>query len=142
MTPFITSKVGQIDRITIYSYLWSENLLNQPKLFNKLKIWLTKTEDNSLFELTDLGFKTLNPLKESSCWQYSFKESLEMVPPFYNIQKISYYVSLLIRSELSNYYTRFNRENTYITDSIIIDPFILHKCIDFNVEIFENGKIY
>lgn len=142
MTPFLTSKVGQIDRISIYSYTWTENLLNQSDQFNKLKFWLMKSEDNSLFEITDYGFKTLKPLSKSSSWQYSFKESIELVPPFKNIQNLSSYISSLIRSVLSKSYTRFHRENTFITDSIFSDPFVLHKCIEFNVEIFENGKIY
>jgi len=49
---------------------------------------------------------------------------------------------LIIRDSFSLLYKRFLRDNVFITDQVNLYPFIISKCIEFNVELFENGKLF
>lgn len=144
MDSFITSKKGQISsNITIYSYLFTIELLNQKIQLDRFIKWLKKpNEEVILYELNDTGFKTLTPLKEVNTWQYSLVSINENTPPYSNIQKISAYISSVIRNSFSICYKRYLNENIYETDVIYLDSIILRKCIQFNIELFDDGIFY
>lgn len=86
------------------------------------------------------GFITVEkllPSQENS--QYQYDKILSITPPFENIQLISNIIGLLIKKELSNNYQQYLNDNIFIISEVIISPFKILKCIEFNVEIFPTG---
>lgn len=142
MTPFITSKKGRIERLALYKYKLTDDVINQTEQCQKFKNWLTKSDDVKLYELNEKGFTTFKPMKEESSWQYNFESSIEIFSPFENTQKISTYISFLVREALEKKYPRFLNENVHVTDTIDISPFFLKKAIEFNVELFNTGELF
>jgi len=97
MTSFLTSKIGFVEKIEIYSYLFTNDLINQLEQLQKFTNWLIKSNDINLYELTENGFKVFQRMENESSWQYYFKSSIEILPPFDNTQRISSYISLIIQ---------------------------------------------
>ena len=142
MTPFITSKKGRIEKLAIYQYRLTEDVINQTEQCQKFKKWLTKSDEIKLYELNENGFKTFQAMKEESTWQYNFESSIEIFAPFENTQRISTFISFLIREAFEKKYPRFLKENTHVTDTVDLPPFVLKKAIEFNIELFSNGELF
>lgn len=142
MTPFITSKKGRLEKLALFKYKLTEEVVNQTEQCNKFKNWLIKSDDIKLYELNEKGFKTFQPMKEEYTWQYSFESSVEIFAPFENTQQISSYISYLIRNALEKKYHRFLNENVHITDTVDLSPFLLNKAIEYNVELFNDGELF
>lgn len=141
MTSFITSKKGYLNTICLYKYLFTEDLKKQPEQLQKFKKWITKADEIKLYNISESGFAVFEEMPEISTWQYMFKSSVEIEPPFENLQKISAYISTNIRNSFEKQYERYLGGNIYVTDKIDLAPFILKKCIGFNVELFKDGKL-
>ena len=116
--------------------------MNQTEQCQKFKKWLTKSDEIKLYELNENGFKTFQAMKEVSTWQYNFVSSIEIFAPFENTQRISTFISFLVREAFEKKYPRFLKENTYVTDTIDLPPFVLKKAIEFNIELFSNGELF
>ncbi|MBC8319546.1 MAG: hypothetical protein H8E34_02365 [Bacteroidetes bacterium] len=142
MTPFITSKKGQIEKLALYKYKLTEDVINQTEQCQKFKKWLTKSDDIKLYELNEKDFKTFQPMKEETTWQYNFESSIEIFTPFSNTQQISAYISFIINEALEKKYPKFLKENAHVTDIVDLSPFVLKKAIEFNVELFSSGELF
>lgn len=141
MTPFITSKKGKLEKLTLFKYKLTEDVISQTEQCEKFKNWLIKSDDIKLYDLNSNGFKTFQAMKEESTWQYNFESSIEIFAPFENTQQISSYISFLIRNALEKKYQRFLSENVHVTETIDLSPFVLKKAIEYNVELFNDGEL-
>ena len=139
MIPFITSKQGRILSISVYRYKFSNELKRNAKQYQKFSSWLTRNQDIFLFEIDSDGFSTFFPMEEEMTWQYQLSKSKEIFAPFINTQQISTYIGAVIRGVFSEKYDRFLNRNIFVRESLTLEPFTLKKCIEFNVEFFEDG---
>lgn len=142
MTHFITSKYGKIDKFNIYVYKFSNELLEETERKQKFISWLKRSEDNNLFRIDGNSFLLFNRLIKNQDWQYSFEKDDWIAPPFKNTQQISSYLSSLVRDSFSLSYKRFLNYNIFETSSIEYSLFNLRRCVEFNIEAFENGSFF
>jgi hypothetical protein len=142
LIPFITSKQGKIERISVFQYRYSQKLKRNIDQFQKFKNWLSRNPDIYLYEVDLEGFTTFFPMREEITWQYKSSKSKEISAPFINNQQISTYLGALIRDVFSEKYERFLNQNIFLTDCISLVPFNIKKCIEFNIEFFEDGSFF
>jgi hypothetical protein len=142
LIPFITSKQGRISSVSVFHYKFSNELKRNAEQYQKFSSWLARNQDIFLFEIDSSGFSTFFPMKEEMTWQYQSSKSIEIFAPFINTQQISTYIAAVIRSVFSEKYDRFLNRNIFIIESLSLEPFTLKKCIEFNVEFFEDGTFF
>jgi len=142
LIPFITSKKGNIERISVFRYCFSQKLKRNDEQFQKFSNWLNRNPDIYLFEIDSEGFFTFFPLREEMTWQYKLTKRKEISAPFFNTQQISAYLGKLIRGVFSENYEQFLNQNIFVTDCISFVPFNVKKCIEFNIEFFEDGSFF
>ena len=137
---FLTTRHGHIQEIQLYKYRFSKYMLEDKVKKSKLINWLKYVSNYAILSIEKDGFITVEkllPSQENS--QYQYDKILSITPPFENIQLISNIIGLLIKKELSNNYQQYLNDNIFIISEVIISPFKILKCIEFNVEIFPTG---
>lgn len=137
---FLTTRHGHIQEILLYKYRFSNYILEDKVRKSKLINWLKYASNYAILSIEKDGFITaekLLPSQENN--QYQYDKISNITPPFENIQLISNIIGLFIKKGLSNNYQQYLNDNIFIISEIIISPFKILKCIEFNVEIFPTG---
>lgn len=135
---FITSRTGKISQITVYRYDYSMHLTVQAK--RSLKDWLTYGCEGQVLLIEDKYFLTFEKFKKSK--QFRLIKAIRLLPPFINTQEVSSYLSRHILRILKSHYKPLTGKNSVITEKVVIDDFIILKCIRFSVKVFSSGRCY
>lgn len=136
----LTSKHGSIKEIQLYKYQFEEKLSSDKEKFEKLSFWLTNNVSLLVYSIELTCFYSFIELKENpNQFKYSGKKTL--VAPF-NSSQVSNFISYLLRIQLAKKYKQFLNKNIFIVNSIELDIFYLHKCVEFNVEVFPTGDFF
>ncbi|PHI17975.1 hypothetical protein CEQ90_20350 [Lewinellaceae bacterium SD302] len=139
MKYFLTSRYGFIPKIFIYRYDFSETLKSQAK--EKLCKWLKLDKSIHLYKISESYFVLFNKLDGTSN-QYRFKSAQYLDAPYENIQEVSTFISRLIISGIDDDYKQYHNTNSVIVDNIVLEDYLLLKCVKFNVELFATGRFY
>lgn len=139
MKYFLTSRYGFIPKIFIYRYDFRTTLGIQAK--EKLCNWLKFDLSVHLYEIGEKYFVVFNKLDGKSS-QYKFKSAQYLDAPYRNTQKVSTFISKLIISGLENQYKQYHNTNSVVVDNIVLEDYLLLKCVKFNVELFDTGRFY
>ncbi len=136
---FLSTKKGFIDSVTVYRYDYSDWLnsdINQKTKFNN---WLKANSNIQLYEIENTCFFTFSKLANEFTKQYKIDNSVSICAPYKNTQRISNLIAFHLKRELSKYYNQFLNRNTFIVQTIDLNPFNLLKVVEFNVEVFPSG---
>ncbi len=139
MIPFITSKQGKLETISVFRYRFTDYLKRNEEQFQKFQKWISRNQDIILFEMDNEGFSSFLPMNDEFTRQYELIKRKEITAPFSNTQKISLFIGNILRSLFSNNYRQYLNSNCFITEEIDFYPFLLKKCIEFNIEVFTDG---
>lgn len=142
MQYFITSKYGQIKEIKTYSYKFSNSLLNNSNesVLPKFKNWLVKNLSNHVVSINNEGFGLHNQLEDG--WQYHLINEKSLQTPFENTQAVSSYIGEIIRANFNEKFEQYLNRNIFTVKTISLEYVELHKCISFNIEVFEEGDFF
>lgn len=140
--PFITSRKGHINQISIHRYELTDEYKNNSERRYRFLNWLDKNPDVHVYDVEENIFILFEQLPEISNTQYKHIKSTFIEAPFANTSKISSYLGSLIRNSLSKNYARFLNQNVFEIESKCFSPFKLIKGVEFNLELFPSGEFY
>lgn len=101
-----------------------------------------KQPNIDVFDFTPNGVKVLIEIDDPSRFLLIFKSTELVEPPFQNTSMVSEIISRLLRKHFSEKHERFENKNIFIVEKHLLSPFLVLKCFEFNVEVFENGEFY
>ncbi|MFN8117107.1 MAG: Piwi domain-containing protein [Bacteroidia bacterium] len=136
----LTSKKGFIEELSLYKYEFVQSLISNNERFNKLTYWLTKNDKLQIYSIDSSCFYSFTEVREQPD-SFKFVSKQNLKAPF-NTPQISNYISFLLRTLLSKKYSQFLNKNIFIIDTVPLELFHLHKCIEFNVEAFDTGDFF
>lgn len=140
MIPFITTRIGRVDAIQLYKYKIHYLCKKDKTQYAKLMEWLTRDFSIDVYQLNKNSFYLFEKSLQNSINQFYFDKSQVVSPPYENTQQISYYLGKVVRNALSQNYKRFFNKNIFIIESKPLGDFELHKCVQFNIQVFANGQ--
>lgn len=137
---FLTTRHGSISKLEVYKYDFSEKVLVDNDSKNRLIHWLQKQQENPIHKIELNSFYAFSRLKNESTPQFKYSKATTLEPPFDNTQFISNLIGNILRTEIGKTYKQFLNDNIFIVETVNLDPFILYKCFEFNVEVFPSGN--
>ena len=136
---YLTSRSGKINQLMVYNYVFkTHNKFEQNRVFEKIK----ENGANQIYQANHLKFETFSPIFNEFTKEYQLREKLIIEPPFKNIAKISRFISHQINDHLRIKFKQFFHENLFIVDQVIVNPFKILKCVEYNVELFDDGNYF
>lgn len=133
----LTSRSGHITEIELYCYQFRADLLNDVEKHDKFITWLANNDDLLVYAIEEKSFTSFIELKDAYN-RYKYISKRKITLPLNTVQ-ISSFISYLLKIKLSKTYKQFLNKNIFIVEEIDLDPFLLYKCFEFNIEVFDSG---
>jgi hypothetical protein len=138
----LSTRKGKIKSLVLYDYRFENHLLKVPFKLENHKKWVSRQSEIEEFDFTPNGVRLVREVNDPGKFLLVFKSNEFIEPPFPNTSLVSGIIAGLLSNHFSKSYKQFENKNIFIVESNGHSPFLLLKCFEFNVEVFENGEFY